>query len=212
MESPTNLSCDLWTLVLLCCPAPTEASRGRSVAPLSLRQRSLTTAGLVCIFHNKNVVHLIVNHSKWNRLIAAVMIIILFFFFSQESVMMQFCGNKLDKKDFFGKSDPFLVFYRSNEDGTWVVFLLSPSLRPFPLRFHVCCNPVLHPEEIGFIDSSQIESQAACVDHVRKPAVAAKKKVLPLDYCVWFGCACLLVCVLDPAPAFFLPCSAWQVR
>lgn len=36
----------------------------------------------------------------------------------QESVMLQFCGNKLDKKDFFGKSDPFLVFYRSNEDGS----------------------------------------------------------------------------------------------
>lgn len=41
-------------------------------------------------------------------------------FSSQESVMLQFCGNKLDKKDFFGKSDPFLVFYRSNEDGSWV--------------------------------------------------------------------------------------------
>ncbi|XP_039890961.1 copine-8 isoform X3 [Simochromis diagramma] len=38
----------------------------------------------------------------------------------RESVMMQFCGNKLDKKDFFGKSDPFLVFYRSNEDGTTI--------------------------------------------------------------------------------------------
>ncbi|KTF79533.1 hypothetical protein cypCar_00033206, partial [Cyprinus carpio] len=36
----------------------------------------------------------------------------------RESVLMQFCGNKLDKKDFFGKSDPFLVFYRSNKDGT----------------------------------------------------------------------------------------------
>lgn len=32
---------------------------------------------------------------------------------------MQLCANKLDKKDFFGKSDPFLVFYRSNEDGTY---------------------------------------------------------------------------------------------
>lgn len=40
------------------------------------------------------------------------------YFAGQESVLMQFCGNKLDKKDFFGKSDPFLVFYRSNEDGT----------------------------------------------------------------------------------------------
>ncbi|XP_069574869.1 copine-9-like [Brachyistius frenatus] len=34
---------------------------------------------------------------------------------------MQFCANKLDKKDFFGKSDPFLVFYRSNEDGTFTI-------------------------------------------------------------------------------------------
>lgn len=36
----------------------------------------------------------------------------------QDVATMQFCANKLDKKDFFGKSDPFLVFYRSNEDGT----------------------------------------------------------------------------------------------
>lgn len=36
----------------------------------------------------------------------------------QDYATMQFCANKLDKKDFFGKSDPFMVFYRSNEDGT----------------------------------------------------------------------------------------------
>uniref|UniRef100_A0A4W5MDE6 Copine Vb n=1 Tax=Hucho hucho TaxID=62062 RepID=A0A4W5MDE6_9TELE len=36
----------------------------------------------------------------------------------RDSATMQFCANKLDKKDFFGKSDPFMVFYRSNEDGT----------------------------------------------------------------------------------------------
>ncbi|KAG7220730.1 hypothetical protein INR49_017844, partial [Caranx melampygus] len=35
----------------------------------------------------------------------------------QDYATMQFCANKLDKKDFFGKSDPFMVFYRSNEDG-----------------------------------------------------------------------------------------------
>ena len=34
----------------------------------------------------------------------------------QEQVIMQFCAHKLDKKDFFGKSDPFLTFYRANED------------------------------------------------------------------------------------------------
>lgn len=36
----------------------------------------------------------------------------------QDYATMQFGANKLDKKDFFGKSDPFMVFYRSNEDGT----------------------------------------------------------------------------------------------
>ncbi|XP_010189410.1 PREDICTED: copine-9-like, partial [Mesitornis unicolor] len=30
----------------------------------------------------------------------------------RDIVTMQLCANKLDKKDFFGKSDPFLVFYR----------------------------------------------------------------------------------------------------
>ena len=30
---------------------------------------------------------------------------------------MQLRGEDLDKKDFFGKSDPFLVFYKVNEDG-----------------------------------------------------------------------------------------------
>uniref|UniRef100_A0A8C3RBQ7 Copine 5 n=1 Tax=Cyanoderma ruficeps TaxID=181631 RepID=A0A8C3RBQ7_9PASS len=34
---------------------------------------------------------------------------------------LQFSANKLDKKDFFGKSDPFMVFYRSNEDGTFTI-------------------------------------------------------------------------------------------
>lgn len=44
---------------------------------------------------------------------------------------MQLCANKLDKKDFFGKSDPFLVFYRSNEDGTWVN-VFSRGTHPCP--------------------------------------------------------------------------------
>ncbi|KAG5837824.1 hypothetical protein ANANG_G00217120 [Anguilla anguilla] len=39
----------------------------------------------------------------------------------RDSATMQFCANKLDKKDFFGKSDPFMVFYRSNEDGTFTI-------------------------------------------------------------------------------------------
>ena len=41
---------------------------------------------------------------------------------TQDSVMIQFHARKLDKKDFFGKSDPFLVFSRANDDGTYVGF------------------------------------------------------------------------------------------
>lgn len=33
----------------------------------------------------------------------------------------RFAGTKLDKKDLFGKSDPFLEIYRSNPDGNFVL-------------------------------------------------------------------------------------------
>uniref|UniRef100_A0A8C1R534 Copine VIII n=1 Tax=Cyprinus carpio TaxID=7962 RepID=A0A8C1R534_CYPCA len=66
----------------------------------------------------------------------------------RESVLMQFCGNKLDKKDFFGKSDPFLVFYRSNEDGTFTIChktevvknTLDPVWQAFKIPVRALCN------------------------------------------------------------------------
>ncbi|XP_020494441.1 copine-8 isoform X2 [Labrus bergylta] len=66
----------------------------------------------------------------------------------RESVMMQFCGNKLDKKDFFGKSDPFMVFYRSNEDGTFTIChkteviknTLNPVWQAFKIPVRALCN------------------------------------------------------------------------
>ncbi|KAG7454401.1 hypothetical protein MATL_G00259350 [Megalops atlanticus] len=66
----------------------------------------------------------------------------------RELVMMQFCGNKLDKKDFFGKSDPFLVFYRSNEDGTFTIChktevvknTLNPVWQAFKIPVRALCN------------------------------------------------------------------------
>ncbi|TVK90502.1 Copine-9 [Bagarius yarrelli] len=61
---------------------------------------------------------------------------------------MQLCANKLDKKDFFGKSDPFLVFYRSNEDGTFTIChkteviknTLNPVWQPFTISVRALCN------------------------------------------------------------------------
>ncbi|KAH3880662.1 copine-8-like isoform X2 [Dreissena polymorpha] len=39
----------------------------------------------------------------------------------KETMHMQFQGIKLDKKDFFGKSDPYLEFFRVNEDNSYTV-------------------------------------------------------------------------------------------
>ncbi|XP_031419862.1 copine-8 [Clupea harengus] len=66
----------------------------------------------------------------------------------RESVLLQFCGNKLDKKDFFGKSDPFLVFYRSNVDGSFTIShktevvknTLDPVWQAFKIPVRVLCN------------------------------------------------------------------------
>ncbi|ELW66116.1 Copine-5 [Tupaia chinensis] len=66
----------------------------------------------------------------------------------QDVATMQFCANKLDKKDFFGKSDPFLVFYRSNEDGTFTIChktevmknTLNPVWQTFSIPVRALCN------------------------------------------------------------------------
>jgi hypothetical protein len=39
----------------------------------------------------------------------------------KDEVVMQFRATKLDKMHFFGKSNPFLVFYKSLESGEYVV-------------------------------------------------------------------------------------------
>ncbi|XP_073176111.1 copine-5 isoform X3 [Lepidochelys kempii] len=61
---------------------------------------------------------------------------------------MQFCANKLDKKDFFGKSDPFMVFFRSNEDGSFTIChktevvknTLNPVWQAFSIPVRALCN------------------------------------------------------------------------
>ncbi|XP_072291670.1 copine-8-like [Eucyclogobius newberryi] len=66
--------------------------------------------------------------------------------------MLQFCGNKLDKKDFFGKSDPFLVFFRSNEDGSFTIChktevvknTLDPVWQAFKIPVRALCNGDYH--------------------------------------------------------------------
>lgn len=66
----------------------------------------------------------------------------------KEQVIMQFCAHKLDKKDFFGKSDPFLTFYRANEDNSYTVVhrtevikkTLNPTWKPITISVRALCN------------------------------------------------------------------------
>ncbi|KAA3682291.1 uncharacterized protein DEA37_0013262 [Paragonimus westermani] len=39
------------------------------------------------------------------------------FAYGQENIYLKMQGFNLDKKDFFGKSDPYVIIYRRNERG-----------------------------------------------------------------------------------------------
>ncbi len=66
----------------------------------------------------------------------------------KDRATLSFCGHKLDKKDFLGKSDPFMVFYRCNEDNSYTIChkteiiknTLNPTWRPFPVLVRSLCN------------------------------------------------------------------------
>ncbi|XP_059147817.1 copine-3-like [Physella acuta] len=65
-----------------------------------------------------------------------------------ENTLLTFRASKLDKKDFFGKSDPYLVINRAAPDGSWqmvhttevVKSNLNPSWRPFQLSLQKLCG------------------------------------------------------------------------
>ncbi|CAB4012113.1 copine-3-like isoform X1 [Paramuricea clavata] len=71
---------------------------------------------------------------------------------NHDLVDFTFRASKLDKKDFFGKSDPYLEFSRAKEDGSFVVFhrteviknTLNPSWKPFRLSVVDLCNADLN--------------------------------------------------------------------
>ncbi|XP_035827154.1 copine-3 isoform X2 [Aplysia californica] len=65
-----------------------------------------------------------------------------------ESVHLTFRAQKLDNKDFLGKSDPYLEIQRATPDGRWQVVHrteviknnLNPSWRPFQLSLQTLCG------------------------------------------------------------------------
>uniref|UniRef100_H2Z3X9 C2 domain-containing protein n=1 Tax=Ciona savignyi TaxID=51511 RepID=H2Z3X9_CIOSA len=61
---------------------------------------------------------------------------------------LSFKAHKLDNKDFMGKSDPFLEFWRQNSDGTWTLAHrtevvknnLNPTWKPFVVPIQSLCG------------------------------------------------------------------------
>lgn len=60
------------------------------------------------------------NGSKATETLILFILLLSLPFCMKDVLTLELKGHKLDKKDFFGKSDPFLVFYRSNEDSRLV--------------------------------------------------------------------------------------------
>uniref|UniRef100_A0A3Q1JJF2 Copine Vb n=1 Tax=Anabas testudineus TaxID=64144 RepID=A0A3Q1JJF2_ANATE len=118
----------------------------------------------------------------------------------RDSATMQFCANKLDKKDFFGKSDPFMVFYRSNEDGTFTIChktevvknTLNPVWQPFTIPVRALCNgdydrynakcPVLHDFIGDFTTSYRELARGQSQFNVYE---VSNPSVFVLQHCVW---------------------------
>ncbi|OMJ92385.1 hypothetical protein SteCoe_4827 [Stentor coeruleus] len=67
---------------------------------------------------------------------------------SRDAFMLRFRGIKLDKKDTFGKSDPYLIFYRNISQNQWTEIhrteiiknTLDPVWNPFELTEQKLCN------------------------------------------------------------------------
>ncbi|XP_025068479.1 copine-2 isoform X1 [Alligator sinensis] len=63
-------------------------------------------------------------------------------------ITLSMSGRKLDKKDLFGKSDPFLEFYKPGDDGKWMLvhrtevikYTLDPVWKPFTLPLVSLCD------------------------------------------------------------------------
>ena len=71
---------------------------------------------------------------------------------NKETVTFNFCAKNLDKKDFFGKSDPYMEISRSTECNQYVIVHrteviksnLNPQWKQFKLEVRTLCNGDYH--------------------------------------------------------------------
>ncbi|BES98349.1 Copine [Nesidiocoris tenuis] len=67
---------------------------------------------------------------------------------SKDELLLKVSGQNLDKKDWFGKSDPFLEYFKSTEGGEFslvhrtevIKVTLNPSWKEFPISVRAFCN------------------------------------------------------------------------
>ncbi|KTF74525.1 hypothetical protein cypCar_00027166 [Cyprinus carpio] len=91
------------------------------------------------------------------------------------AIVMEVEAKNLDKKDMFGKSDPFLEFFKQEEDGKWQLVHrteviknnLNPSWKKFTVSLHTFCSGDLNkPIKVskGFYAHSDCVCQSTCYD------------------------------------------------
>ncbi|KAJ7331241.1 hypothetical protein OS493_020023, partial [Desmophyllum pertusum] len=129
---------------------------------------------------------------------------------------LQFKGHKLDKKDFFGKSDPFLVFYRCNEDNSFtavhrtevIKYTLNPTWKAI---YHPCQGTLSIRVEcydwdrdgghdlIGIFSTTinELNSSPGMTFEAMNPKKVAKKKGYKNS-----GTISLMQCRLEQQPSF----------
>lgn len=54
---------------------------------------------------------------------------------SKDEIIFKFSGHNLDRKDWFGRSDPFLEFYKSTESGIYSLIHRTEVGLPYLLSY-----------------------------------------------------------------------------
>uniref|UniRef100_A0A4W3HYJ8 Copine-3 n=1 Tax=Callorhinchus milii TaxID=7868 RepID=A0A4W3HYJ8_CALMI len=105
-------------------------------------------------------------------------------------------ARKLDNKDFFGKSDPYLEFYKQTDDGKWqmahrtevIKNNLNPTWRPFKIPLHSLCNADLQkPVKVlgiilTYLGKNGFDTDNALLSQTEFECVNVKKKEKKKNY------------------------------
>uniref|UniRef100_A0A8C2J1T5 Copine I n=1 Tax=Cyprinus carpio TaxID=7962 RepID=A0A8C2J1T5_CYPCA len=110
------------------------------------------------------------------------------------AVVMEVEAKNLDKKDMFGKSDPFLEFFKQEEDGKWQLVHrteviknnLNPSWKKFMVSLHTFCSGDLNkPIKVskGFYAQSDVEFDCIHPEKQKKKKSYKNSGVIRIKYC-----------------------------